>query len=106
MPSGEARRMIAAILSALLSLSLVSNWIKRHALDVEEGSEIPMRWIAWGKCIPITRNPAHTFSYFVMRLPSYTWERVWWMRDRYEWRQRAVSYFNGKWQLITAPCKG
>jgi len=55
------------------------------AEDLQEGDELPWKWIAHGSIIPLSPR-APTLTYFLLALPSYQWMRHW-HSDAYRWHQ-------------------
>lgn len=106
----------ASLLAAFLSLSLVSDWLRRHAIDTVEShmwpADLYRRWISWGTCWPIGyhfdadyNRPEATFSYVLIRLPSWSWDHTWRSRisdrDEWCWQQRALYKFGPlRWRMI------
>jgi hypothetical protein len=78
--------------------SILQTLADQYAINYSEGERCPDRWICWGKCIPLSGKPEHTFSYLLIRLPFSVWERDWYSQNRYRWYWRAWLRFNGKWR--------
>lgn len=63
--------MIAVYGCALvLLLSLFDRFERRYAIDIGPWELLPERWCAWGW----VRGLQESRRYFVMKLPSYSWE--------------------------------
>lgn len=111
--------MAVTILSFLLSLSIVSDWIKRRDVDYVEGSfmEITRRFVQWGTCWPCNsrfeadyNRPSATFRYFMVRLPGWYWEPKFRTMGRidgaveFEWCSHWLHKFGSlPWRVIPIP---
>ena len=81
----------------VLLLDLFDKFERRYAEDRIEGDMLSVRRVAWGIIRSAYLPPRR---YFVLRLPSYSWEFNPCRRD-YCMAQRAVFYITGQgWQLI------
>lgn len=107
--------MVASLITALLSLSMVSDWLRRHAIDTIEGEMWPeamqRRWVSWGTCWPVGANgmprfdrPDITFKHILIRLPSWEFlpERAWGRAGDSVWHQRCLYKFGSSpWRAIS-----
>lgn len=88
--------------------SILQELANECAIDYTEGEMVPhRRWITWGMCYSLGRNPAYDFRYVLICLPSWRWEQDIWGRfndaDGWRWYQRAFLRFNGHWRETMVP---
>lgn len=80
MPDGLSLAVVAGI-TGISMISVISSWLGRHAVDVEEGDPAPpFRFIVWGK----VKSHRHTYCYRLIKLPCWHW-------------QKASAYLDWRW---------
>lgn len=100
--------MVPILIASLTVIDALERWYRSFDIDVQEGSLLPCRFIAWGTVRSLNKKYAEDRRYFMIRIPGIYWEMNPY-QDACSWHYHALFWFEGcswgwgGWRVVSSP---